>query len=155
MGLDMYLYAKRHLRDYVPEDKKIKNAIDDQLPAVFKDVQEIKVAITYWRKANAIHKWFVDNCQEGVDDCRETYVEFEKLKQLYHTCQTILENPDKAEELLPTASGFFFGSTEYDDGYTDDLLYTVNSLELLMQTHLIDVLKDEPSRWGFYYQSSW
>jgi len=62
MGLDMYLYAKRHLRDYVPEDKKIKDEIADQLPDPFKGVQEIKVEIAYWRKANAIHKWFVNNC---------------------------------------------------------------------------------------------
>ena len=25
--------------------------------------------IASWRKANAIHKWFVDNVQDGVDDC--------------------------------------------------------------------------------------
>lgn len=25
--------------------------------------------VGYWRKANAIHKWFVDNIQDGEDDC--------------------------------------------------------------------------------------
>lgn len=29
----------------------------------------IMTEIAYWRKANHIHKWFVDNVQYGVDDC--------------------------------------------------------------------------------------
>ena len=27
-------------------------------------------ASIYWRKANAIHGWFVKNAQQGIDDCR-------------------------------------------------------------------------------------
>ena len=29
-----------------------------------------EVCVAYWRKANAIHSWFVENCQDGVDECQ-------------------------------------------------------------------------------------
>ena len=32
------------------------------------------VEVAYWRKANAIHGWFVYNIQDGVDDQNEYYV---------------------------------------------------------------------------------
>jgi hypothetical protein len=46
----------------------------------------------YWRKANHIHKWFVDNVQGGKDDCGNYYVSEEKLEELLHTCERILED---------------------------------------------------------------
>lgn len=33
-------------------------------------VKEITEEVGYWRKANAIHGWFVDNVQKGNDDCK-------------------------------------------------------------------------------------
>ena len=43
--------------------------------------------IIYWRKANAIHKWFVENVQEGVDDCGEYEVTVEQLTELRDLCK--------------------------------------------------------------------
>jgi hypothetical protein len=56
-----------------------------------------------------------------------------------------------AEELLPTASGFFFGSTDYDEYYMQDILDTIKILEPLIN---LKVPK------GFYspeytYRASW
>jgi hypothetical protein len=52
-----------------------------------------------------------------------------------------------AEELLPTQSGFFFGSTDYDHGYLQDLEDTIEILETVLS---------EDNEWSdFYYQSSW
>ena len=62
-------------------------------------------------------------------------------------CKQILDNRKLASELLPTASGFFFGSTEYDEWYYDDLKRTVDMLEPL--------LTEEYEDWDFHYQSSW
>jgi hypothetical protein len=73
--------------------------------------------ITSWRKANAIHKWFVDNVQDGVDDCSQYKVTKEHLIQLHNTCNDVLNDHNLAESLLPTQGGFFFGGVEYDDGY--------------------------------------
>lgn len=41
----------------------------------------------------------------------------------------VMTNPEIAEELLPTASGFFFGSTDYDEYYMSDIEYTIKIIE--------------------------
>jgi hypothetical protein len=108
---------------------------------------EVKLQIAYWRKANAIHKYFVDNCANGKDECQDTYVEREQLEDLLNRCKTILEDHSKAEELLPSQSGFFFGSTDYDEWYFHDLEQTVPVLE--------KILKESPEDWEFEYKASW
>jgi hypothetical protein len=44
----------------------------------------------YWRKANAIHNWFVQNVQNGVDDCDIYLVTREQLEQLKEACEMVL-----------------------------------------------------------------
>jgi len=46
----------------------------------------VTATAVYWRKANAIHKWFVDNLADGVDDCRPLWVSTDHLKELFLTC---------------------------------------------------------------------
>lgn len=49
--------------------------------------------VAYWRKANAVHKWFVDTVQNGEDDCRyHNEVTRGVLLDLQEKCKTILEN---------------------------------------------------------------
>lgn len=106
-------------------------------------------SIGYWRKANAIHKWFVENVQEGVDDCgfhRE--VTKEDLEELRDICHEVLCDPDLAEELLPTQGGFFFGSTQYDEWYILDLKNTIEICDLALATTDFD-------KQMIYYVSSW
>jgi hypothetical protein len=45
--------------------------------------------VGYWRKANQIHKWFVDNVQDYEDDCGYYEVDREQLEQLLHICNLI------------------------------------------------------------------
>jgi len=71
MGLDMYLNARcflRHGEDY------FKKVVADQFPDIGMEVQEVIFEAMYWRKANAIHRWFVENVQGGQDDCKPYYV---------------------------------------------------------------------------------
>jgi len=51
----------------------------------------ISETICYWRKANAIHGWFVSNVMGDEDECREFYVPMEKLKELYADCKSVLK----------------------------------------------------------------
>lgn len=102
--------------------------------------------VAYWRKANAIHKWFVDNVQGGVDECQRSYVSREQLTALRDLCKSVLEKPDRAESAMPTQSGFFFGSTGYDQYYYEDLELTVKQLTTAL---------DSPDELDFYYQASW
>ena len=150
MGLDMYLSAKRYLSEYNEDEKQIREQIN-AVPISGKglmQINEVTAEAMYWRKANAIHAWFVNNIQDGVDDCGEYYVSKESLKELREVCSEVLADPDKAEELRPPQAGFFFGSTDVDEFYLEDLRYTVEAIDRLLETENID-------RWSFCYSSSW
>jgi hypothetical protein len=158
MGLDQYLYATKYtcsnnveseawkkmntdflkLKKVIGEDAKY---LDKSLPSI-----SLQMKIGYWRKANAIHQWFVDNCQNGEDDCRDAYVSREKLEELLGVVKEVLADHSKADELLPTQQGCFFGSTEYDKYYFQDLELTKKMLKNALSM---------PKEWDFGYQSSW
>lgn len=152
MGLDMFLYAERYLSEYAKDEEEkslledVQNAIQRKMPG---QIRYITSEALYWRKANAIHNWFVKNVQEGEDNCRKYYVPMEKLIELRDTLNEILHNKEKVEELLPYMRGFFFGSYNYDEYFFDEIDRTEEIL-----TSLIDDWKDDLSI-SFYYQSSW
>ena len=143
MGLDMYLNAKRFL--WYNEDD-LSDTVANAFPELKgRRVKEVIVEAMYWRKANAIHKWFVDNVQEGTDDCGDYWVSREKLAELRDLIKEVLATRDASK--LPPTPGFFFGSTEVDKWYWQDLESTVEGLER--------VLAEFPERWDFEYHSSW
>lgn len=151
MGLDMYLSKKIYLgANY--EHNNVNGKIEltrgkDNTPVIvdLKKVTYIIENAAYWRKANAIHRWFVENVQDGTDDCGYYYVEPSKLKELVSECKKVLNSKDKAAELLPTASGFFFGGTNYDEWYFQSMEDTIKQIE--------EALTDESAE--FEYHSSW
>lgn len=183
MGLDMNLYKRHYVKnwDMTPKEKRF----DVTVKQGGKKVDSIKLErvcriiedIAYWRKANAIHNWFVSNVQNGEDDCKEYFVSRKQLRDLLDTINKVLnssklvkgkvhngtrhengttteimedgkivEDSTVAEELLPTTEGFFFGSTDYDQYYIQDLEYTKKVLteELAL-----------PENGDYYYSSSW
>lgn len=183
MGLDMNLYRKIYVKNWDHEEDKHKISIKRNKKEVSKnyiDTNKITYIVEeagYWRKANAIHKWFVENVQGDVDDCKPYYVDKENLEDLLKTVNIVLagselidgeitngytfENGKKipniekgklikdstlAEKYLPTGSGFFFGSTDYDEYYYNDLVETKKILE--------EALSKEGDS-DFEYQSSW
>ena len=111
----------------------------------FDDIGNIE-ELVYWRKANAIHNWFVVNVQNYKDDCEIYPVSKEKLEELLHACKEVLDDYTKAEELLPTKGGFFFGSTLYSDYYFDNIIFTMNNLMKILNKKDLKNL---------YYWSSW
>lgn len=146
MGLDMYLNAKRFL--WYSEDEladNIKRNFPD-LPEHMR-VKEVTIEAMYWRKANAIHKWFVDKVQGGEDNCQEFEVSLAQLEELLEVIEQVLENPDRAGELLPPQAGFFFGGTDMDQWYWDDLKQT--------QSKLQELFTRDWKSWDFYYRASW
>jgi hypothetical protein len=149
MGLDMYLSAKRY---YWNRDEKPKVA---DVPEGY-EVKEITVGAAYWRKASMIHKWFVDNVQNGEDECRPHSLDHEMLKKLRDLCADLLtrKEPQEAIVKLPTTSGFFFGSTDYDaEGYWADLTDTVEQIDKALAAFPLD--DKGRSSWDFEYRSSW
>ncbi len=136
----------------------------------------------YWRKANHIHGWFVDNVQGGTDDGRTYFVPWDKLRGLLKLCKKVtkasklvdgmvyagtvytkehptgvvrrtpgkvIEDATVAKELLPTRSGFFFGSEEYDEQYLDEVERTRDWAERMLADSNAGVPGD------IYYSSSW
>ena len=152
MGLDQYLYAKQYTSESSfahPETFSVlKEAIGTDIKFLVKESPSISVEmkVGQWRKSNQIHQYFVDNCQSGEDDCRESYVDRDKLVELLDLCKQVLVDHSKAEDLLPSQSGFFFGNTEYNEWYYSDLTDTVEILDNALK------MGDD---WSFYYQSSW
>jgi hypothetical protein len=185
MVLDMNLNKKYYVMNWEhdPDEEKhtitiLKGGKPSSIP-----VDKITYIVTeeiYWRKANQIHRWFVDNVQDGIDNCGDYYVSREKLEQLLDTVNKVLKaselqidmvkngatlspetgyhlvpnwevgnaikDPSIAQEMLPTTSGFFFGGTDYDQFYYNDLEYTRKELERILSSG------DDGD---FYYNSSW
>lgn len=140
----------------------------------------IMESIADWRKANAIHNWFVENVQNGEDDCGYYEVSQKQLEHLLSICQLIkdqcclkkgrivngytyddncveqpvfeegeyIENYEIAEKYLPTVDGFFFGSTDYDQWYMQDIEYTIQILTRVLESTDFDTQM-------IIYVSSW
>lgn len=159
MGLDMWLNKEVYIGAHW-DHRKIsghvelkKDGVALNTPAT--NIESIIYRVITWRKSNQIHKWFVDNVQEGVDDCGTYPVTTDQLKELLDLCNQVLKildevkynidndddddtiafaldklSPDNLailDELCPQA-GFFFGSTEIDKWYYHDVKYTVDAL---------------------------
>jgi len=141
MGLDMYLTAREHapLRQLDPHFGAFQ-------------VGSITYEIGYWRKVNSVHKWFVDNVQSGNDDCGEYVVSESHLKELRSQVSSVLAAPSTASATMPNQSGFFFGSTEYDGYYFDDLRETIKILDKALKWC---ELNGKGKYITIYYSSSW
>ena len=153
MGLDMYLYKKTFLwtGEYIREEKRDEVIVTQggkPHPTIDpKKIKKIVQLVGYWRKANHIHKWFVDNVQNGQDDCRQYDVDYDQLRDLLNLCEEVLKDHSKAEQLLPTTSGFFFGGTEYNEYYFEQVQ---NTYDILMS-----IVSAPDADTDYTYQSSW
>ncbi len=187
MGLDMYLEKHTYVgNNYRKTEEQVQVKLpekeeDATFPLKGKKIKQERITtiverVGYWRKANAIHRWFVDNVQNGEDDCKDHYVEAEGLKKLLEKCNQVLDscklvdalikngskiengekvpilqkglalsNPEIAHEVLPTQDGFFFGGTDYDQYYYEDIQLTKKIIE--------EVLAEGSG--DYYYRSSW
>jgi len=123
MGLDMYL-----MRTNREEAEGWENLTTAERTAAMD--QNPWDEVGYWRKANQIRKWFVDNCDYPEDgDCEEVEVTKGDLENLAATCREVLANHGLAEKLLPCKQGFFFGSYDYDEWYFLQLEDTISICE--------------------------
>ena len=109
MGLDMYLFERK-----------------------------TGTELMYWRKANQIRRWLVDHLNDfdPSDNLGKYDVSREVLQDLIDDIDYVLEDEsiERAEEVMPTGSGFFFGNTEYDEYYFDTLRYTREQIQEILDT---------------------
>lgn len=155
MGLDMFLQAEKYVSGYsfnstnelMTFHSLVKSLNAEEMYDKGTPGMTIKIDVGYWRKANHIHKWLVDNCDNWNDDNSTGFVSREKLIELRGLCERVLRNPKKASELLPTTDGFFFGSTDYDYSYLSDLEDTIDIIDR--------VTEKVPDDWSLTYCASW
>ena len=102
--------------------------------------------VASWRKANAIHGWII-NYTNAIDNCTPITLQMRDLIKLQNVCKEVLLNPEKAEDLLPPTSGFFFGSYEIDEWYWDSVKDTTEKLA--------NIIKENEEDATFEYQASW
>lgn len=179
----MYLYRKTYVGNkYREENERLQLVIPKTEKPFIDRVDKIKPErisyiteeVAYWRKANQIHNWFVENIQDGIDDCGEYWLSEESLELLIEDCKEVIESLETssvedsevvvgwdgdgeikqtikiftdtsvAQNLLPPTQGFFFGSYEFTEYYLQDLKDTVEMLEPLLK-----------EGGDFYYRSSW
>lgn len=156
MGLDMYLYRKQYLSStaWTQDEKAIKDAylhsvianhfnVDPSMGGIYVDI-----CVAYWRKANAIHGWFV-NLSGGIDECQPIIVKLDELIELRELANSVVLTPAMAGDILPPKSGFFFGSDQIDEWYISDMKNTVEMLDKIISS----VSPDEYPT--FVYQASW
>jgi hypothetical protein len=152
MGLDMYLRADKYVGgwDHNPKysefDALVK--LTGMKPTDASPTFYVSATVAYWRKCNQIHKWFTDTLADGRDECQEVYVTRENLETLLDLCKQVKIAHSLAPELLPTESGFFFGSTDYDQYYMEDIDWTIEQLSAILKNPVYNDC-------DFKYQASW
>ena len=147
MGLDMYLSEKIYIGGNY-EHNSVAGAVKltiagEEIDIPTNRLSEVTLTAGYWRKANQIHNWFVENVQDNVDNCSSYYVSYDMLKELKTLCLKVLADKSKAKEILPASDGFFFGDSDYNEWYFEGLENTVE---------IIDTLNPESE---YEYHSSW
>lgn len=147
MGLDMYaarrLYVKRW--DHMPAKERYLVTLtrgDMPVPSIEpQSVSSVDEEVMYWRKANHIHGWFVDNVQDGEDDCGNYHVSWEKLGELLRVCERVME----ASELV---DGMVYTGTVYDKDHPEGFVQREPGKVIKDATVARELL---PTREGFFF----
>lgn len=145
------MYFKRQMT-FTPDDLNVMvgNSLSKMQETLYESLSDsdsivISKQVMYWRKANAIHNWFTEHTTETSEGSEVYQVTKSNMESLLSDIKVVLElsdikvvleehrlSPDlqeKAEELIPAVSGFFFGDNGYEDDYYDSLQETKDFLE--------------------------
>lgn len=117
MGLDIYFYKAKRSKLKL-QDNNVEYINSNTFFAAHNLDTDIFNEVAYFRKVNFLLPFF-----DYIDNCSYREVKRDELERLFVNCTNILEKRnDKASmTLLPTQSGFFFGSMDYDEYYYQDV----------------------------------
>jgi len=150
MGLDMYLEAKRYLAPYDSQTEPMRRAIGAAIGYVppkekpgedtsLLEISGVTVRVGYWRKFDDLHQWFVNNTQQGHDDCRPSFVSVDTLTELEEQLEQVSDDPASASE--------YFTADIDETLEEDDVDYTLKVLHHAKRL--------QAQGWDIYYRASW
>ena len=157
MGLDMYIQRCNRTMHTPQQLVELDNENKDPTAEELKPFQPLRKyeylenvygifhEVAYWRKFNALHNWFVENLQNGVDDCGTYEISRSLLDKLLVDIDKTLNGETTRIEPV---DGFFFGSTEKDDYYWELLEDTYDTIERIQETF-------DFGQYRLFYHSSW
>lgn len=106
----IYNFEKRCLMDSKLDD--LKHCVNEIIES-FTGHEDM-----YYRKVNSLYAYFADRLEN--EQCLVTRADVEDI--IDRSSKVLLAHDvEVSAELLPTQSGFFFGSTQYDEYYYDDI----------------------------------
>lgn len=126
MGLDIYFYKVKTEdgQNALNEMQELQELMDNEtneekyneLQEQLADINPFKDEIAYFRKVNLLLSFF--NYEEN---CSFKEIDKTDIETLIENCNEVLKDNSKAELLLPTNGGFFFGNTDYNDFYFENI----------------------------------
>lgn len=128
------------------KDILANSGIPEDFQKIIGSAGSLIVELAYWRKFNALHAWFVRNCQGGIDECQKSEVTKEKLSILLEVLMYAYGSKDPSG-FMPV-SGFFFGHTEVNDDYWEQVDSAIRELTTIYEN--FDFEKNI-----LFYQASW
>ena len=144
MGLDITFYKAKRSKDNKTKERleEIRKAlaaeylksIDERNSKLIKELEDEKEKINPWNKVAYFRKVnFLIPFFGYEENCSNIEIDKYQVEDLIEACKEVLANHDKASFLLPTQAGFFFGSTDYDDWYFDDVESVKTTFESILE----------------------
>jgi hypothetical protein len=145
MGLDQYLSAKKTFSNSQwgkDEERRIHAEIVSAVDA--SSILEadhpyvvVEITVAYWRKARAIHDWFLSNCVYANNAGYSFHVTRDELWALHDLCVVIpfglaVHGDEYADSRIPNPSWFGGGDEKYGDWYKESLKYTADVIFKLL-----------------------
>jgi uncharacterized protein YxjI len=163
MGLDQYI-----------EIEVVHQTVNTKKQRVVTERSDETLA--YFRKVNFIQKFFEDKYE--IPDDERVRITKEDLRELADLCERVIDKfeewdgakealesddyieppkhiQDYADELLPTCEGFFFGSTDYDNWYFNDVKDTMKTIREVIQEVEDTYEVEDADNYQLFYRAWW
>lgn len=94
----------------------------------YKKKEEFK-ELLFFRKVNFLLPFF-----DYTENCEDIEINKQQVEDLVDTCKQVLKEKSEAKTLLPNTKGFFFGSTDYNKMYFNNVKLVLQQFYHLLKT---------------------
>lgn len=149
MGLDMYAHRRLYVKQWDHESADERYSVEitrggKPVPGIQANrISTVDEEVMYWRKANHIHAWFVDNVQNGDDDQGTHFVDWDELEDLLACCKKVLKNSKLVD-------GAVYAGTTYNKDHPNGVVQRTPGKVIEDASVAKELL---PTRPGFFFGS--